>query len=174
MQIAAGKPEEAFKEAKSIQIARPREAIGFAMEGDVFESQKKFADAARAYVEGIKHQPVPELVVRQIQLLDGAGLSADASAVGAKSLKDNPNDATVRFHLATTSMQNKQYKEAVETYKDILKKQPDNFQTLNNLAWVLGELRDPADLGYAELAYAKAPTNPGVLDTYGWLLLNSG
>ena len=71
-------------------------------------------------------------------------------------------------------MQNKQYKEAVETYKDILKKQPDNFQTLNNLAWVLGELRDPAALGYAELAYAKAPTNPGVLDTYGWLLLNSG
>ena len=38
MQIAAGKPEEAFKEAKSIQIARPKEAIRFAMEGDVFES----------------------------------------------------------------------------------------------------------------------------------------
>ena len=71
-------------------------------------------------------------------------------------------------------MQNKQYKEAVETYKDILKKQPDNFQTLNNLAWVLGELKDPAALGYAEKAYATAPTNPGVLDTYGWLLLNSG
>ena len=71
-------------------------------------------------------------------------------------------------------MQNKQYKEAVEIYKDILKKQPDNFQTLNNLAWVLGELKDPAALGYAEKAYATAPTNPGVLDTYGWLLLNSG
>ena len=174
MQIAAGKPEEALKEAKAVQKARPKEAIGFAMEGDVLESQKRHADAAKAYAEGIKRQPVPELVVRQIQLLEVAGLSAEARSVAAKWLKENPNDPVVRFHLATTAMQNKEFKEAVESYKDILKKQPDHFQTLNNLAWVLGELKDPSALSYAQRAYALAPTNAGVLDTYGWLLFNSG
>lgn len=174
LHIAAGKPEEALKEAKAVQKARPNEAIGFAMEGDILESQKRHADAARAYAEGIKRQPVPEFVVRQIQLLDTAGLSAEARGVGAKWLKDNPNDTVVRFHLATIAMQNKQFKEAAEGYKEILKKQPDHFQTLNNLAWLLGELQDPAALTFAERAYAKAPTNAGVLDTYGWLLFNSG
>ena len=174
MQIAAGKPEEALKEAKAIQAARPKEAIGFAMEGDVLESQKKFADAAKAYAEGIKRQPVPELVVRQIQLLDAAGLSADARAVGAKWLKDKPDDPTVRFYLATSAMQNKNFKEAVDGYKDILRRRPDHLATLNNLAWLLGELEDPSAISYADRAFKLAPANAGVLDTYGWLLLNVG
>lgn len=174
MQIAAGKPEEALKEARAVQKARPKEAIGFAMEGDVLESQKKFADAAKAYAEGAKQQPVAELVVKQIQLLQAGGLPADADAVAAKWLKENPNDPTVRFHLATRAMQDKKFKEAVEGYKGILKKQPDHLATLNNLAWILGELKDPSAIGYAEKAYAMAPRNAGVLDTYGWLLFNSG
>ena len=173
LQIAAGKPEAALKEAKAIQQARPKEAIGFAMEGEVLESQKKPADAAKAYAEALKRQPGAELVVKQIQLLEAAGLSAEASAATAKWLKENPDDSTVRFFLATTSMQNKNYKDAAQRYKDILKKQPNHFETLNNLAWILGELKDSAALSYAEKAYALAPTNAGVLDTYGWLLVNS-
>ena len=174
MHIAAGQTEEALKEAKAVQKARPKEAIGFAMEGDVLESQKRFADAARAYAEGAKHQPVAELVVKQIQLLHAGGLSADAHAVGTKWLQENPNDPTVRFHLATTAMQNKKFKEAVEGYKGVLKRQPDHLAALNNLAWVLGELKDPSAIGYAEKAYALAPKNAGVLDTNGWLLFNGG
>ena len=171
MQIAAGKPEAALKEVKAVQQARPKEAIGFAMEGDVLESQKKPAEAAKAYAEALKRQPGPELVIKQIQLFEAAGLSAEARAVGVKWLKDNPDDSTVRFFLASTAMQNKDYKDAAQRYQDILKKQPNHFETLNNLAWILGELKDPAALSYAEKAYALAPTNAGVLDTYGWLLV---
>ena len=174
LQIAAGKPEEALKETKIVQKARPKEAIGFAMEADVLASQKKFAEAAGAYAEAIKRQPVPELVIGQIQLLVAAGLLPEARAVEMKWLKENPTDPTVRFYLATTAMQKNDLKAAVEGYKDILKKRPDHFPTLNNMAWVLSEMKDPAALGYAEKAYAIAPTNASVLDTYGWLLSNSG
>ena len=174
MQIAAGKPEEALKEAKAVQLARPKEAVGFAMEGEVLESQKKLVDAAKAYAEGVRRQPVPELVVKQIQLLEAAGLSAEARSTTATWLKENPNDATVRFYLATMAMQNKDLKGAAEGYKEILKKQPTHMAALNNLAWVLGELKDPAAIGVAERAYTIAPTNAGVLDTYGWLLFNGG
>ena len=174
MHIAAGQTEEALKEAKAVQKARPKEAIGFAMEGDVLESQKKFVEAARAYADGTRHQPAAELIVKQIQLLQAGGLPADADAVGAKWLHENPSDTAVRFHLATAAMQNKKFKEAVEGYKGVLKKQPDHLATLNNLAWILGELKDPSAIGYAEKAYTMAPRNAGVLDTYGWLLFNSG
>ena len=174
MQIAAGKPEEALKEAKAVQQARPKEAVGFAMEGDVLESQKRLADAAKAYAEGNRRQPNADLVVKQIQLSEAAGLWTEARAAATKWLNENPNDPTVRFHLATTAMQNKDLKGAVVAYKDILKKQPDHLGTLNNLAWALGELKDPSAVGYAEQAYKIAPTNAGVLDTYGWLLISNG
>ena len=42
------------------------------------------------------------------------------------------------------------------------------------MAWALGELNDPAALGIAEKAFAKAPANANVLDTYGWLLYKKG
>ena len=45
---------------------------------------------------------------------------------------------------------------------------------LNNLAWAAMETKDPGALGYAEKAYALAPQNASVLDTYGWLLLQKG
>ena len=174
MQIAAGRTEEALKETKSIQKARPKEAIGFAMEGDVLASQKKLTEAASAYAEGIKRQPVPELVIRQLQLLQGAGKFAEADAVTAKWLRENPKDPVVPFHLANAAMQSKDYKMAAQRYKEILKLLPDNAPVLNNLALMLYELNDPAALGYAEKAYTKAANDPAVQDTYGWILFNNG
>ena len=174
MQLAAGRTEEALKETKTIQKARPKEAIGFAMEGDVLASQKKLAEAASAYAEGIKRQPVPDLVIRQLQLLQAAGKSAEADAVTAKWLKENPKDPVVPFHLANTAMQSKDYKSAAQRYKEVLKLVPDSAPVLNNLALMLNELKDPAALGYAEQAYTKASTNPAIQDTYGWMLLSNG
>jgi len=45
---------------------------------------------------------------------------------------------------------------------------------LNNLAWVLGELKDPKAIGFAERAAALAPNSPSVLDTLGMLHLRTG
>ena len=174
LQLAAGKPEEALKETKALQKTRPKDAIGFAMEGELLENQKKFAEAAGAYAEALKRQPIPELAVRQIQLLEVAGLNSEARAVEAKWLKEYPNDPTVRFYVATTALQKNDLRAAVEAYKDILRKKPDHFATLNNLAWALSELKDSAALNYAEKAYAIAPANASVLDTYGWILSNTG
>lgn len=173
-QLAAGRPEEALKEAKSVQKARPKEAIGFALEGDVLANQKKLAEAANAYGEAIKRQPAPAMVVNQHQLLRAAGKSAEADAVAAKWLKEHPKDLIMRFYLATKAAQSKDYRAAVERYQEILALQPDNVSILNNLAWVLGELKDPAALSYAEKAYTKEPTNAEALDTYGWLLYDKG
>ena len=173
-QLAAGRADEALKETRAVQKTRPKEAIGFAMEGDVFASQKKLAEAANAYAEGLKRQPQPELVVKQHQMLQAAGKTAEANAVAAKWLKENTGDTIMRLYLAGVVLQSKNYDDAAKRYREILDKDPENFQALNNLAWVLSELKDPAALGYAEKAYAKAPTNSDVLDTYGWLLFNKG
>jgi FimV-like protein len=45
---------------------------------------------------------------------------------------------------------------------------------MNNLAWSLAQLSDPAALGYAEKAVALAPNSPAIADTLGWLLVSRG
>lgn len=172
VQLAAGKPDEALKETRAIQKLRPKEGVGFALEGDVLASQKKFTEATRAYAEAIKRQPSPELIVKQHQLLLMAGRAAEANALTTQWVRENPAEPIVRFYLANVVMQKKDYKEAAQRYREILVQQPDNVAILNNLAWVLSEMNEPSGLTYAEKAYAKAPDNPNVQNTYGWLLFN--
>ena len=173
-QLAAGRADEALKETKAIQKARPRESIGFAMEGDVLANQNKHIEAANAYAEGIKRQPDAGLVVRQLELLQAAGKPIEADAVLTKWLQENPKDPVVRFHLGNAAVQNNDYKNAAARYREVFALQPDNLAVLNNLAWVLNEMQDPAAMGFAEKAYAISPDNADVQDTYGWLLVNKG
>jgi putative PEP-CTERM system TPR-repeat lipoprotein len=174
VQLAAGKIDDALKETRALQKSRPKEAIGFAMEGDVLTTQQKMAEAAKAYGEGAKRQPLPELIIKQHQLLRASGQTAEAQAVLAKLLRDNPTDPAVRFYVATTSVQGKDYRDAIGRFREILAQQPDNVPALNNLAWALHEMNDATATTYAERAYAKAPNNPDVQDTYGWLLVERG
>ncbi len=172
LQLAAGKPEEALKETRVIQKARPKEGIGFALEGDVLASQKKFSEATRAYAEALKRQATPELIVKQHQLMLMGGKTWEAKSLTTQWVKDNPNEPIVRFYLATLLMQEKAYKEAAQGYREILAIQPDNVATLNNLAWVLSQMKDASALSYAERAYLQAPLNPSIQNTYGWLLFS--
>jgi putative PEP-CTERM system TPR-repeat lipoprotein len=174
VQLAAGRVDDAIKEAREVQSRRPKQAIGFAMEGDVLASQKKFAEAAKLYAEASKRQPLPQLVVREHQLLKAGGQQASADAVAARWLKQHPKDAVVRLYLADLEIRNKNFRQASRQYREVLALQPENAAALNNLAWSLYELKDPAAEGYAEKAYKLAPGNPAIQDTYGWILVNQG
>ena len=76
--------------------------------------------------------------------------------------------------LGNSAIQSNDYRSAAARYREVIALQPDNVAVLNNLAWVLNEQKDPAALEFAEKAYAIAPDNPDVQDTYGWLLTNKG
>jgi Flp pilus assembly protein TadD len=56
----------------------------------------------------------------------------------------------------------------------MLKNNPQDLTSLNNLAWIYGELKHPNALAVAEKAFAASPANPAVMDTLGWLLTNQG
>ena len=172
--VAAGRSDDALKEARDVQKARPKEVIGFALEGDVLSSQKKFTDASRAYAEGMKRQALPALAIRQHQALMAADQRAAAEAAAARWLKENPKDVIVRVYLADLDLRRQDFKSAARHLKEVVAIQPDNASALNNLAWSLSELKDPAALGYSEKAYALAPGNASVADTYGYLLVGKG
>jgi len=51
---------------------------------------------------------------------------------------------------------------------------PENVVVLNNLAFLYQAEGDDRALEYAERAHARAPDNPAVADTLGWVLVNQG
>jgi putative PEP-CTERM system TPR-repeat lipoprotein len=173
VQAAAGKSNEALAAARAIQKESPKSAAGFAVEGNVYLEQKNWDRAAGAYREAMKRQPSAALAIRLHSLLENQGKPAEALALATNWLRDNPKDAIVRSYLAERALKDKNFKEAAKLYKEILPLQPNNQVVLNNLAWAAMEAKDPGALGYAEKAYALAPENAAILDTYGWILLQN-
>ena len=174
VEIAAGKTDDALAEARAIEKERPKDAVGFIVEGDVYSAQKKWDPAAAAYREALKRQKAPAALIRLHATLQNQGKTAEANTLAANWIRENPKDANVRAYLAERALKDKNFKDAIKLYKEILPLQPENPLILNNLAWAAMETKDPDALGYAERAYAKAPENASVLDTYGWLLLQKG
>jgi len=82
--------------------------------------------------------------------------------------------------LAYTKSSDKSYlKMAISDYESLLAKMPNNTgvaTVLNNLAYVLAENDERLSdaLGYAERALDAKPNDPGVLDTYAYVLLKNG
>jgi len=172
--LAAGNPAEAFREARALQTARPKEAAGFALEGELHASQKKFAEAANAYSEAFKRQATAPVAMRLHALLQAAGKPAEAAKLASAWLRDQPKDVAVRLYLAEDDLRRKDLPAAAKGYREVLALAPDNVLALNNLAWTLGEMKDPGALGFAEKAYSLAPRSPAIADTLGWLLVERG
>ena len=65
------------------------------------------------------------------------------------------------------------HQNALAAYEESLKYDPDNWYTLNNMAYLFSEKRGQHEtaLSYAKKAVAKAD-NPYTLDTLGWILVH--
>jgi len=173
--LLAGKPDEAIKEAKSLQSTKPQIAAGFALEGDVHTATQSWAQAERAYRDALKVEPASEgLALKLHASLNRTGKAAEADALAKKWLAEHPKDAAFRVYLAERALGEKNLRSAVALYQAVIALQPDNVVALNNLAWSAGQLGDPKAIGYAERAVRLAPDNAAALDTLGTLLVSKG
>ena len=87
-----------------------------------------------------------------------------------RELEKKPEDSRLYNMLGSIYYQDKEYREAIEAYEQSLELEPDNPETLNNLAWLYATceektLREPVKaLVYAVHAAALKPV-PHILDT---------
>ena len=68
----------------------------------------------------MKRQPSAALVTRLHAALENQGKRAEAQALAADWIRDNPKDVAVRSYLAERALRDKQYKEAAKLYEAIL------------------------------------------------------
>ena len=173
LNVDAGRHKEAMTVAREVQKQRPKESVGYILEGDIHAAQKKWSEAANAYRAGLGHAGSTDLAVRLHAALVAGG-SADAERFAATWLKDRPKDAAFRMYLAQSASADKDYRNATVHYRKLLDFDPNNVVVLNNLAWVEGQLKDSKAIEHAEKANTLAPNQPAVMDTLGVLLVEKG
>ncbi|MCG6939545.1 MAG: PEP-CTERM system TPR-repeat protein PrsT [Gammaproteobacteria bacterium] len=169
-----GHLDKSLEYTKLLQKTQPESYIGYLLEGNIWVSKADYNKAYTAFALAWKYQHTADLAIK---LFMAAKHSMDFKAAIEPLttwLNTHPNDSTTRFFLAMTYQNAEDNDSAIAEYETILKDKPDNAAVLNNLAWLYSLKNNPKALDYAEKAYRLTQTDPGILDTYGWLLVQQG
>jgi tetratricopeptide (TPR) repeat protein len=149
--------------------------------------------AARYYLQGVIRfaEKNPEEGLKQYRLSWGSkptekaaesiygyyqqnGLTQEKERFLDEWVEKIPNSYRVAF-IKAVEAQNKNNKEdAIHWYEKTLAAAPNTPVALNNLAWLYYESKDPRALALAEKAVQFAPKSASILDTYGWIMVETG
>jgi putative PEP-CTERM system TPR-repeat lipoprotein len=165
---------EAMTLAASVQKRHPESPAGYQLEGDVFSAQDKPAPALKAYERAFSLGQGGPLLLRIHSALSKLGRAVEADARLSLWLKQHPADVATRLYFASSKVVRNDYPAAIEQLEAVLKHEPKNIIALNDLAWAYQHVNDKHALAYAERAYQLAPNSPAIMDTLGWIRLESG
>lgn len=95
---------------------------------------------------------------------DGASEIMDAWLAGQS------RDVAARHLYAQMLVAQREWERARVIYESLQSDGVEDIVMMNNLAVIYQHLGDKQALPIAEAAYAKAPKDSNVIDTYGWIL----
>ena len=174
LELDAGRVTQALAIARDVQRQRPKESVGYILEGDLYAYKRSWNEAVTAYRRGLKQLGTVDLAMKVHSALVAGGNAKEADQLASSWIKDHPRDVAFRSYLAQAAMTRNDYATAVREYRVLVEMRPDSPVLLNNLAFAAGQVKDPRAIEYAEKAYKLAPDYPAVLDTLGVLLVDAG
>jgi len=174
LDLGDGKDRDALAVAREVQKQRPKEGVGYLLEGDINASRKSWGAAADAYRAGLKQSTSAELAMKLHQALAVGGKKSEAAAFAAVWFKEQPRDRAFRQYMGEYALVTGDFANASIQFRSLLESDPDNPTLLNNLATVAGALKQPDAIALAEKANRLAPNRPELMDTLGVLLVDKG
>jgi cellulose synthase operon protein C len=163
--VANNKPQDGLAIAKKLQQMGPKDATGYALEGDVEAGRKNWDAAVAAYRIALPLGKTGDTVARLHSALTSAGRHGDAERVAADWQKDNPKDSVFLYYLGDIALSQNKLELAETRYRGVLEVQPNNALALNNVAWLLVKQGKPGALPMAERAVALLADRPALMDT---------
>ncbi|WNL37905.1 tetratricopeptide repeat protein [Halomonas sp. PAMB 3232] len=119
-----------------------------------------------------------DLVLLEVQLLDGQNLASEADALLDRELARTPADTGLRYLRAMRAFERGDLAAMERDLRYIIRSEPDNANALNALGYTLADTDSGERLEEAraliERAYELEPDNPAVLDSMGWVLFKQG
>ena len=172
--VREGHPEQALQIAADIKDRFPERADGYMLEGEVRMREEDFESAVQQFETALQHAQTNRVVLKLAGAQRANGHPERAQRTLADWLERHPDDVPVRLSLADSYLQGERQALAQEQYEAVLQHQPNNALALNNLAWIYHESGDDRALEHARRAYETVPERAEIIDTYGWLLVQSG
>jgi predicted Zn-dependent protease len=170
---AEGKLDEALKSISEIAQASPGRLSAQVLLGEVQLARRDYQAAAEAFHRAAVLQPAPALALREFGARY-AGKLPDPLAPLLALTASQPRDANAHFALAQAQQQLNDAAGAMASYQKVIEISPKNAAALNNLAWLKYEAKDAGALDLARRAHEMAPADPRIIDTLGWILVESG
>lgn len=174
LDLQSNKGKNALALAREVQKQRPKEAVGYMLEGDIHAAQKAWGDAVNAFRAALKITPATEIAIKLHGALLAANNKAEAERLAATWQKDQPKDYGFQMHLGEVALARNDLDGASQRFRNLLAAMPENPVLLNNLAWTAGKLKAPDAVELAEKANKVAPNQPAFMDTLAMLLLDKG
>ena len=175
-QLRLGQAEQARARLEPLH----RRAPGHALTALLLAEAQRAGDDAKAAVATLrplaaKPEAAPELLSLMARAARAAGDPAAANYAD-RARYPTPEALGSELALGDTALRQSDWKGAAAAYERILKVTDGrNPLVLNNLAFAHSKLGNSAKaLGYAQRALKLAPDNPSVMDTVGWLLVETG
>lgn len=165
---------KALQAVRGFQKADSDNALGYKLEGDVFMAQKQTQPALAMYQKAFDLQPSSATLVPLHAALLQAGKSREARARMQKWLASHADDAVTHLYFANSLMAEKDFDAATMEFEQVLRLAPNQLASLNNLAWLYQQQKDPRALAFAEQAYKLAPGSAPIIDTLAWVLVEQG
>ena len=165
------------RQAQALQIARefqqrsPTLDTGYLLESATLLRAKDSVGATTALRNGFVKAGDKTEVVRQLyRQLHLGGRGAEADALAANWVKQQPNDAAMHFEIGGTALGRQQLELAETHLRLAVGLNGSHPIALNNLAWVLSARGKPGALPLIRRAVDLQPNQPALLDTLSTVL----
>lgn len=159
------KADQALSIVRDMQKAQPKEALGWAAEGDIEVQRRNYSAAAAAFRTALSKGAASEAAIKLHATLLAAGKATDAAQLETDWERRRPKDASFHFHLGDAAMRQQSWPSAEAHYRVVLEAQPGNAMALNNVAWLLHKQGKAGALEVARRADAAMPNRAPILDT---------
>lgn len=170
----SGEFDQAGKLIRSIQSQRPKEDIGFLLDGDFEVARKRWDAAAKSYRAALALGKSSESAMKLHKVLILGGKKGEADQFAATWTKQQTTDAAFVMYLGDIALSSSQWPVAESHYREAVRIDPRRASAWNNLAHVLMAQKRPGALEMAEKANQLSPGRPAMMDTLALALAADG
>lgn len=173
LEIQQRQPDEAEKIIAQLAAIQPSSSVVADLRADLAAADRQWDQAVAEYRQLWQQTKADSVAAKLYRALTDTDAKAAATFL-QEWRTTNPASDQPYILEALSAQKSGDRAAAIDAYRNAIAKNAKNPASLNNLALLYQEAGDERALPTAEQAFQLAPGNPIVLDTYGWLLVNSG
>ena len=151
--------------ARAMQQRRPKDAAGYALEGEIEALRKNWAASIPAFKAAYQRDKSSAFAVLLHRALSDGEQRAEADRLAADWRREHAADMGFVHYLGERASASGDWAAAETQFRTVLAAQPRNAGVMNNVAWLLARQRKPGATAMAEEALRLQPDNPSLLDT---------